>query len=154
MELGDLITIDLIEFNVFASTKEEVLRKVATHLYKAGRVSDEEAYFQALVNRENATTTGFGKGIAIPHAKIEEVTLPTISVLKLNTPVEWDSLDDKPVNIVIALAVPSKAKGTIHLQLLAKLSEELMEDEFVEKLHKANSKDEIYQFITNVFHKE
>ena len=154
MELESLITKELIDFNVPAATKEEVLRKISAHLYKAGRVSDEEAYFQALINRENATTTGFGRGIAIPHAKIKEVTVPTISVLKLNTPVEWNSLDDKPVNIVIALAVPSNAKGTIHLQLLAKLSEELMEDDFVEKLHKAVSKDEIYQYITNVFHKE
>lgn len=85
----------------------------------------------------------------MPHAKSNVVTEPTIAIMKLNQPIEWNSLDGQPVQLVIALAVPIEHEGNLYLKILAKLSEMLMEEEFKDELLNASSREEIYQIIAN-----
>ncbi|GGB54646.1 PTS mannose transporter subunit IIAB [Virgibacillus dakarensis] len=151
MNYSELINEHLIDLNVKAKTKEDALREVANIAFNAGRVESAEAYLNGMMERENTSTTGFGGRIAIPHAKIDEVIKPTISVVKLEEAVDWQAMDDRPVQLLIALAVPTKQEGTVHLQLLAKLSENLMEDEFTGALLSADTENEIYQTITSIF---
>lgn len=151
MDIADLINENLIELEHKASSKEEVLREVANVVYQAGRVKDRESYFYGLLEREKSATTGFGGEIAIPHAKIDEVIKPTITVIKLDSPVDWDAMDNNPVRLIIALAVPTHEEGNLHLKLLAALSEQLMEEDFKEALLTANTKLEIYNTIKSVF---
>ena len=151
MNHSELITENLIELNVHAETKEEALKKVAMTAFHAGRVENADSFLHGLLERENTSTTGFGGGIAIPHAKIDEVVKPTITVLKLKEAVDWNAMDDKPVQLLIALAVPTEQEGTLHLKLLAKLSENLMEEEFTASLLSAHTESEIYQTITTIF---
>lgn len=151
MDSTQLIDKQLIELNVHAQTKHEALKKVADVAYANGRVTDSESYYNGLLKRERESTTGFGSGIAIPHAKIDEVLKPSICIVKLDQPVEWESLDDKPVQLIIALAVPTQQEGTLHLQLLATLSENLMEEDFVDALLSAETEIELYNIINNIF---
>jgi fructose-specific phosphotransferase system IIA component len=151
MNKSELINESLIELNVHAQTKNEALKQVANIAFNAGRVKNEKSYLHGMLEREKTSTTGFGGGIAIPHAKIDEVFKPTISVIKLKEAVEWKAMDDKPVQLLIALSIPKKQEGTVHLKLLAKLSENLMEEDFVDSLHAANSKEEILHTITSIF---
>ncbi|WP_188455845.1 PTS sugar transporter subunit IIA [Virgibacillus oceani] len=151
MNNSELINESLIALNVRAKTKDEALKKVANIAFNAGRVKSAKNYLDGLMERENTSTTGFGGGIAIPHAKIDEVLKPTITVIKLKEAVEWKAMDDKPVQLLIALAIPTKQEGTLHLKLLAKLSENLMEEEFTDSLLSANTENEIYQTITSIF---
>lgn len=151
MNIANLINESLIELKNKASSKEEALKEVARLVYQAGRVQDKDSYFDGLLDREKAATTGFGGAIAIPHAKIDEVIKPTIAVIKLDQPVDWNAMDDQPVNFIIALAVPTYEEGKLHLQLLASLAEQLMEEEFKEALLSANTKQEIYSIIKNIF---
>lgn len=151
MNSSDLINENLIDLEVEARTKEEVLEVVSRIAYEEGRVQDKDSYLRGLIERERDSTTGFGDGIAIPHAKIEQVMKPTITVIKLKDPVDWNALDNKPVQLIIALAVPLSQEGKLHLQLLARLSGELMEEDFKEALVSANTKEEIYNTITSVF---
>ncbi|ASN04296.1 PTS sugar transporter subunit IIA [Virgibacillus necropolis] len=148
----DIINEDLIELNNCAPSKRDVLEDVARMVYQEGRVRDKEGYLNGLLEREANSTTGFGDGIAIPHAKIDGVIKPTIAVIKLKNPVEWEAMDNKPVKLIISLAVPSNQKGTLHLKLLANLSEHLMEDDFKRKLILADTKREIYKIITSIFY--
>jgi|SRR5699024_1227803 len=147
----DLINENLIRLDSLAKTKDESLKMISDIMLEEKRISSKKAYYQGMLEREKASTTGFGGGIAIPHAKIKEVIEPTISVIKLSTPVEWESLDNQPVELIIALAVPDSAEGTTHLQLLAKLSENLMEDDFVESLLNTNTKTGFNKLIKSIF---
>lgn len=151
MDIADLINENLIELELKVSSKEDALKEVARIVYQAGRVQNEESYFYGLLDREKSSTTGFGGAIAIPHAKIAEVIKPTIAVIKLDHPVDWNAMDDKPVKLIIALAVPTQEEGNLHLKMLASLSEQLMEEDFKEALLTANTKLEIYNTIKKVF---
>lgn len=151
MDIADLTNENLIELELKVSSKEDVLKEVARIVYQAGRVQNEESYFYGLLDREKSSTTGFGGAIAIPHAKIAEVIKPTIAVIKLYHPVDWNAMDDKPVKLIIALAVPTQEEGNLHLKMLASLSEQLMEEDFKEALLTANTKLEIYNTIKKVF---
>lgn len=151
MSNKDLINEKLIKLNIEANTKKEALKIISDIMYKEKRVSSAEAYYQGMLNREEVSTTGFGDGIAIPHAKIKEVTKPSISVIKLTNSIEWKSLDDQPVELIIALAVPEEEGDTTHLQLLAKLSENLMEEDFVESLLDTNTNEGFNDLIKNIF---
>lgn len=151
MNSADLINEQLIYLDFEAFSKEHALKEVAQLVYQAGRVQDKESYFHGLLEREENATTGFGDGIAIPHAKIDQVIKPTIAIIKLKNPIDWKAMDDKPVRLIIALAVPAQEGGKLHLKLLAKLSEQLMEEEFKEALLSAGTKSEIYNTITGIF---
>ncbi|MFB1051288.1 PTS sugar transporter subunit IIA [Paraliobacillus sp. JSM ZJ581] len=151
MNATDLINKELIEFDVQAETKAKALGEIARIAYEAGRVQDQQSYFRGLMEREKEFTTGFGDGIAIPHAKLDEVNEPTICIIKLSNPIDWDAMDDQPVQLVIAMAVPTQNEGKLHLKLLATLSEQLMEDDFKEALLSACTKDEIYQVVSKIF---
>lgn len=151
MNSSELINTKLIKLNVHAKSKKEALREVAKVAFQAGRVKDIDSYHNGLLEREHTSTTGFGGGIAIPHAKIAEVLKPSIFVVKLEEPVEWNAIDDKPVQILIALAVPTEQEGTLHLKLLARLSENLMEEDFKDSLLSAKTEEELCTTIKNIF---
>ncbi|AOF48304.1 MAG: PTS sugar transporter subunit IIA [Tetragenococcus koreensis] len=150
MDNSELINDNLIELNVDAHSKKEALKKIAELVFKAGRVESATAYCNGMMEREATSTTGFGGGIAIPHAKLDEVIKPTISVIKLDKAVEWEAMDNEPVYFLIALAVPKKQEGNFHLKLLARLSENLMEESFVQSLLSARTKSEISKIITEI----
>lgn len=151
MDSTELINDHLIYLDSIALSKEHALKEVAQLVYQAGRVQDKDSYLQGLLEREKNATTGFGGGIAIPHAKIDEVIKPTIAVVKFKTPVDWDAMDNKPVRLIIALAVPAQEGGKLHLKLLAKLSEQLMEEDFKEALLSAKTKKELHKTVTGIF---
>lgn len=151
MNKSELINDSLVELNVEARSKEEALKKVADLVLKAGCVKSAETYYHGMMEREKNSTTGFGSGIAIPHAKMEEVLKPAICVITLKDAVDWKAMDDKPVHLLIALAVPTEHEGSLHLKLLATLSENLMEEHFVHSLLSAKTKHEILSTITDIF---
>jgi PTS system fructose-specific IIA component len=150
MSIEYLINKDLIEVDFSAKSKEEVLCKVSQIVYKSGRITNKGFYFEGLMERERNSTTGFGESIAIPHAKIKEVIQPTISIIKLEEPIEWEAMDGQPVKLIIALAIPQQESKT-HLKILAKLSEQLMEEDFRTALLSANTKSELYTVIKGIF---
>lgn len=82
---------------------------------------------------------------------MEEVVQPAICVITLKDAIDWKAMDDKPVQLLIALAVPTEHEGSFHLKLLATLSENLMEDHFVQSLLSARTKHEILTTITGIF---
>ena len=96
--------------------------------------------------RENESSTGFGGGIAIPHAKSTSVSNAAVLFVKLKKPINWVAIDDKPVDTVISLLVPQGENST-HLKLLSSLSRKLVHEEFVQVL-KDGSMDEIFELIS------
>lgn len=128
----------------------ETTEKFATIKHLASliedRLIDVDNYVEDVKKREAISTTGIGDGVAIPHAKSSWVKKPTVVVGKSAKGIEWESLDDEPVNMVFLIAVP-EGEGNEHLKILQVLAVSLMDDEFKEKIEKANDKKVIEELL-------
>ncbi len=147
MDIKDMITTNMVEFNVDLHNQKEVLEKITDILIKENRINNKEKVLKGYMKRESECTTGIGFGLAIPHCKVEGVLKPTITFLKLKNQVEWYSLDEKPVNVVIGLAIPKKDEGTLHLEILACLASSLMEEDFKNSLLSIDDKNKLVNFL-------
>ena len=101
-----------------------------------------ENIFKKLYEREKLGSTSIGKGVAIPHARIEDIEYPFLSIIILDEPVEFDNIDSLDVDIIVSIIVPEKNYND-HLELLACLSSKL-DDPFVRKeLRQARNSSQI-----------
>lgn len=147
MSVAEVLDIKQVIIGLEALSKEKVIEALAKELDEKGVLLNQTSYIQSVFERENHSTTGIGNGIAIPHGKSEAVTEAAIAFAKLNTPVEWQSLDDQPVSIVIMLAIPDSEKGDTHLRLLSEIAMKLMDDDFVEVLKEETEPIEIIKLL-------
>jgi fructose-specific PTS system IIA-like component len=114
--------------------KEEALRELIDALYVAGRTDNPDRFEQVIWARETAYPTGVGHGFAIPHCRSEDVAANSIVILKLTEPIEWGSLDHKPVSTVILLAVRESDPNNTHMQVLSRMARKLMHEDFRQHL--------------------
>lgn len=133
---------------VDAPDQNAVFEALAKKAVELGVAADEAAIVSDLHAREAEASTGFGGGVAIPHAKSANVSAPAILFARLSAPVEWHSLDDAPVDTVINILVPEGGNDT-HLQLLAKLARNLVHEDFVAHL-KGDSIEDVCALIQGV----
>lgn len=132
-----LIELESINLNLEGNSKEEVLRELSKVAYKINKVTSEEGFFNSLMNREEEATTGFGFGIAVPHAKSSFAKEVGIIVGRKNDKIDWDALDGNPVSTFICLIAPKNGADE-HLKLLSKISRKLMHNDFIEVLKNGN----------------
>lgn len=132
---GSLIAPSHIFFDLDVPTKKQALQEVARLAAPMAGVS-EHVIFDALFSREKLGTTGVGHGIAIPHGKIEQVEKVFGFFAKLKTPVDFEAIDEKPVDLIFMLVAPQEA-GADHLKALAKISRMSRDPAFCQKLRKA-----------------
>jgi fructose-specific PTS system IIA-like component len=130
-----------------AATKEEAIKLAVDKLFVMGRVRDSRAVEEAVWQREQTYTTGFGHGFAIPHCKSNAVQSHSLVLIKLRTPVPWGSLDNQPVRVVILLAIGGTDAATEHMKLLAKLARKLMDEEFRSTLEQLADSEAICGFL-------
>jgi phosphoenolpyruvate-protein phosphotransferase len=128
-------------------TKEEVIKEMTDRLFLAGRVHDPQLLEEAIWKREETYSTGFGYGFALPHCKSEHLAANSIVIAKLNAPVEWGSLDQKPVDVVILLAIRAQEHAQEHMKVFAKLSRLIMRDEFRDRLRNENDAGKLSLFL-------
>ena len=115
-----------------------------------GYADDTDQVYKSLLSREEEGTTGMMDGFAIPHAKSQAVIKPGIAVLKLKNGVEWESMDGKLIDSVIALFIPETEVGSTHLTYLSKIARILMKNDFKYDFQKAHEIDEI-EIVFNKF---
>ncbi len=113
-----------------AKNVDEALEFLSKKSVELGIADDEQAVLDAFKAREAEGTTGMMSGFAIPHAKSAAVKQAAVMVVKFAGDVEWESMDDKPIVVAIALLVPGAEAGTTHLQLLSKVAVMLMDEGF------------------------
>lgn len=120
--------------NVFldnpATTIDEALGFLADQAVALGIADGRDAVLAAFKAREAEGTTGMMGGFAIPHAKSDAVKDAAVLVVKFAGDVEWESMDEKPIRVAIALLVPGGEAGTTHLKLLSKVAVMLMDEGF------------------------
>ncbi len=149
----NLINKKLINVNLKSTEKKEVLEEMVLMLENEGRVTDSKKFLKDVLKREAEVTTGFGDGLAIPHAQSEYVKEPTLLFGKSKEGVEYDSLDGKKVNILFMIAIPKDQKGD-HLKLLQILSRKFMDSNFKEELEKVKTNEEALSLIESIFEEE
>jgi len=132
-----LVSKELIVLDSDSRTKEEVIKELADLLYVAGRTDAPDQLEEALWAREAVYSTGLGYGFAIPHCKSDGVGADSLAMLRLARPVEWGSLDGKPVGFAILLAIRESDPSDTHMRVLAKLARKLMDEGFREALGSA-----------------
>jgi PTS system nitrogen regulatory IIA component len=147
-DLSDILTIDCIDGALSAANKKALFQQLAlAAARKTGLQSKDIA--TALNERERLGSTGFGAGVAIPHGKIEGLTHVFGYFARLNSPIEFQSVDNMPVDLVFLLLSPPDA-GADHLKALARVSRTLRDRDTVAKLRGARSKDAIFALLSGV----
>lgn len=148
MQLSSLLHAENCAAKTKAKSKKRALELVAK--LAAETISDVKAeeLFQQLVARERLGSTGIGLGIALPHCRYEAIENPTGICMTLANPIDFDSIDNKAVDVIFAILVPQEANES-HLQALAAVAEVLQQKELLENIRRANSAQEILQAITN-----
>lgn len=121
-----------------AANKDEALRTIANYAATLGLTDDADAVYDAFQAREDIDKTGMVDGFAVPHCKTGAVKSAAVVIFKNDRPLEWPSLDDKPVDIAMALLIPGCEAGTTHLRLLSKAAMLLMDDNFKSKLREGD----------------
>ena len=144
-----LITEQHIVFALEGSTQKEILHALAEIAFREGKVSDADTFFQELCKREQECTTGFGKGIAIPHARHACVKEAGILFVRMQHRIEWQSIDQEPVEAAVCLLAPDD-KNDFHLRALSKLARRLMHDDFVEILKTAEKEQILMEILDTV----
>jgi fructose-specific phosphotransferase system IIA component len=139
----------LIFLDYDSKNKKDILKNLSKELENLGYVDSNKKFSKALLEREKHSTTGIGFNIAIPHGKSSSVHEPFVAFVKTKEPLEWESLDDEPVEMIFLIGVPEQSANE-HLKILQKLSISLMDEKFRENLKNAKSKEEIFEFIKDI----
>ncbi|CAO1610348.1 PTS system, fructose-specific enzyme IIA component [Brochothrix thermosphacta] len=147
LDITKVLDKKLINVDLKSNTKEGVIAELSQMLAKESYLIDEKQFIADVMQREEEGLTGLGEGIAIPHGKSEGVQTTTIAIGKLSNGLEWGSLDDQPVHVIILFAVKDTDATTMHIKLLQKVAIMLADNNFLTSLREANTADEIYELI-------
>lgn len=146
MRITDLLDKKSISLTAAPDSKQEALDEAIELIIKSGKIRDREAYRAQVYRREEEGSTGIGRGLAVPHGKCDAVVEPALAAMVIPEGVEFDALDQKPVQLLFLIAAPD-TKENIHLKLLSRLSALLMDKAFAEQLKKASDTEEFLRFI-------
>lgn len=146
MTIGDLLDPGAVALRAGAPGKRQALSLVADVAARVLGV-DADTTLEGLLDREAAGSTGVGEGVAIPHARIDGIDRVRAVVMRLDTPVAFDALDDKPVDLLVALFAPRDANAA-HLRALARVARMMRQPEMRAAIRQARSADAIHVLLT------
>lgn len=145
MTLDSLIDKQSVLANLKAPNKKQLLQELSQTL--AAQVAiDHRVIFETLLKREKLGSTGIGQGIAIPHGKLPSISRVYGLFARLSQPVDFDSVDGQPVDLVFVLLAPEDA-GADHLKALARVSRLLRDRSLVDKLRATESAEALYALL-------
>ena len=146
MEISDLVGPEAVFPSLKASSKKRLLQELA-RLAAEITGHPERSIFDILLEREKLGTTGVGQGVAIPHGKVVDLDRLYGLFVRLEKPINFDSVDDRPVDLVFLLLVPEGA-GADHLKALARISRLLRDKVMCERLRGSDSADALYALLS------
>ncbi|ATZ16279.1 PTS system fructose-specific IIC component [Entomoplasma freundtii] len=138
---------DYIYLDVDLKDQKDAFEFIAEKAYSLNLVASKESLIKGFEARENEGSTGFEDGFAIPHSRIKEVKQAAVFVVRLKKAIDWNSMDGKPTQILIALLVPEGPNGDQHLSILSDVAVKLMDEEFKTTLNKTESVEEVLQAL-------
>lgn len=145
MEIVDLIAPENVLANLRATSKKQALQDLAKRA-AAATGETERVIFSVLMKRERLGTTGVGNGIAIPHGKLDSLDGLYGLFARLEKPIDFDAIDDRPVDLIFLLLAP-EAAGADHLKALARVSRLLRNKSTCEKLRGTDDEEALYALL-------
>ncbi|HET6518680.1 MAG TPA: PTS IIA-like nitrogen regulatory protein PtsN [Geminicoccaceae bacterium] len=147
IDIADFLTPDRVVLDVKPCSKRQVLKQLAGRAAEATDL-DCQRIFEVLSERERLGTTGIGGGIAIPHAKLPELDHLVGMFFRLDTPTDFDSVDDQPVDLIFLILAPD-AGGADHLKALARVARLLREEGVCLRLRRLDDRDAVYRLLAD-----
>ncbi|HCO00832.1 MAG TPA: PTS sugar transporter subunit IIA [Methylophaga sp.] len=144
-----LVNADNISFHDEATSKKRVIENLSRILAANTSAATAEKIFQVLLERERLGSTGLGKGVAIPHARVPDLTHTVAAMLTLETPVEFEAADGKPIDIAFGLLVPEDDTEH-HLQHLSRLVTLFRDEEICSRIRQASSAEAIFELLLSI----
>ncbi|MBC2670049.1 PTS sugar transporter subunit IIA [Novosphingobium piscinae] len=135
-----------------ADDKPAILRSLATRFAQVYDLAEAHV-LERIEERERLGSTGFGRGVAIPHARIEGLARPVAVFFRLATPVAFDAADGLPVDLVFGLLSPDQA-GAAHLHALAAISRMMRDERMHQALLEAPGPEALYGLLCNVIDRD
>jgi len=148
MILTQILQPDCIKVPVESRDKEAVITELVDLLAANGLLLDRDSVLEAVLTRERMQSTGTGAGIAIPQGKSNAVKELVMAIGIAHVPIEYNSIDGKPVTILILLVSPADQTGP-HIQALATISRLMLNEEFRQKLENVTSADDVYELLND-----
>jgi fructose-specific PTS system IIA-like component len=142
-----LLAPELVVCQAEAETKEEAIKQAVDLLYVHRRLEHAREVEEAVWRREAAYSTGFGHGFAVPHCKCAAVQQNSLVLLKLRQPVDWGSLDDQPVRVVVLLVIRDADGADAHMAVFARLARQVMHEEFRAALEQEQDSAALCNFL-------
>ncbi|MCR6790204.1 PTS fructose transporter subunit IIABC [Bacillus thuringiensis] len=149
-KLTDITNLELIETDLKGETRDDIIDEMIQKLKHVGALHSVTEFKQAIMNREQESTTGIGVNIAIPHGKSDAVRKPSVVFGIKQSGVDWKSLDGTKAKLIFMIAVPKENEGNQHLKILQMLSRKLMDDCYRERLLSVQTKAEAYKLLDEI----
>ncbi|MED3542447.1 PTS fructose transporter subunit IIABC [Bacillus toyonensis] len=149
-KLTDITSLELIETDLKGETRDDIIDEMIQKLKHVGALHSVTDFKQAIMNREQESTTGIGINIAIPHGKSAAVRKPSVVFGIKQSGIDWKSLDGTEAKLIFMIAVPKGNEGNEHLKILQMLSRKLMDDSFRERLLSVQTKAEAYKLLDEI----
>ncbi|TKT82641.1 PTS IIA-like nitrogen regulatory protein PtsN [Aquamicrobium sp. LC103] len=146
MDLSDLIEVSAVLPALKANSKKQLLQLLAEKAASATGLPEREI-FDTILQRERLGSTGVGNGIAIPHGKLSGIKRITGVFARLESPVDFEALDDQPVDLVFLLLAPEGA-GADHLKALSRIARVLRDNDTVSKIRGTKDAAAIHTFLS------
>ncbi|MEM9733522.1 MAG: PTS IIA-like nitrogen regulatory protein PtsN [Pseudomonadota bacterium] len=147
MELDEIISPEAVLANLKPGSKKQLLQELANVAARMVK-RDPQEVFETLLDRERLGSTGVGNGVAIPHGKIAGLERIMGVFARLPQPVDFDALDDQPVDIVFMLLAP-EGSGADHLKALSRIARVLRNQATVSSIRKTDDPDGIFSLLTS-----
>lgn len=148
MNLTQILSLRCVKVPLEARDKQSVINELVDLLDGNGLLLDKSVVLESVLVREQTRSTGIGSGIAIPHGKCNAVKELVMTIGIAGEPIDFASVDGKPVSIVILLVSPTDQTGP-HIQALAQISRLMLDENFKQQLEKATSGEEAYELLSN-----
>jgi nitrogen PTS system EIIA component len=146
MDLGDLIKPEAVYPALPAKSKKQALQELASRASTITGI-DARQLLDVLLQRETLGSTGFGQGVAIPHGRVPALRRAVALFARLETPIDFDSADGLPVDLLFLLLTPEQA-GADHLKALSRISRIVRDPLAIEKLRGSRDRAALYAVLT------
>lgn len=144
--LSQLLNPACIELNLQERRKEELIRELTGVLARSGDIADVEGLSEAILAREEISSTGIGSGIAIPHCLSDQVEETRLAFGRKDEGAKFDAVDNQPVHLFFLLIGPAGDHAR-HLRVLSKIARYLHDPSFCRRLREASTPEEVMQAL-------
>jgi len=147
MKISDILLPKCVIPNMDCHSKKDALDILAKTIAVSDNTTSQTEVFDCLITRERLGSTGLGKGIAIPHGRLKLGKKTIAAFIQLRTGIDYDAVDNAPVDLLFALIVPEESTDE-HLKILARLAEMFSNNTIISKLRQSRTSTDIYSILT------